>query len=200
MTAQLAATGRVVLFEGFKEHMLPFLDITPLMPPERLRWSRLLKRPLMDQATPGSKTVSSVFIDEVLPHPDCEVYGYYEDDIVEPGLVEDLPVDLRVRSSFYWVFIRSELDTEFTVAWRATHGQDWPFIAEMTPHPALLNLHQRYLQFWCSWCDHGAALSEAFDERLVAAGIPTITYYMGPNGGYEDVEEETTTADEAADA
>ena len=111
-------------------------------------------------------------------------------------------MDLRVRSSFYWVFIRSELDTECTDACRTTHGQDWPFIAEMTPHPALLNLHQRYLQFWCSWCDHGAALSEAFDERLAAAGIryPTITYYMGANGGYEDDEEETTTADEATDA
>ena len=156
----------------------------------------------MEQATPGSKTVSPVFIDEVLLHPDCEVYGYYEDDIVEPGLVEDLHVDLRARSSFYWVFIHSELDAQFTTAWRATHGQDWPFIAERAPHPALISLRRRYIQFWGAWSDHGAALSEAFDERFAAEGIiyPTITYYMGAKGGYEDDEEETTTADEATDA
>ena len=111
-------------------------------------------------------------------------------------------MDLRVRPSFFWVFIHSELDIEFAAAWRATHGQDWPFIAEMAPHPALISLRRRYMQFWDAWSDHGAALSGAFDERLAAAGIryPTITYYMGPNGGYEDVEEESTTADEATDA
>ena len=57
MTAQLAATGKVVLFEGFKEHVLPFLDITPIMPPERLRWSRLLKRPLMERMDDAERTI-----------------------------------------------------------------------------------------------------------------------------------------------
>ena len=80
MTAQLAATGKVVLFEGFKEHLLPFLDIAPLMPPERLRMSRLLKRPLMEGTTPNEESISQVFIEEVLPYPECDVEVQYNDD------------------------------------------------------------------------------------------------------------------------
>ena len=36
-----------------------FLDITAVMPPERLRWSRLLKRPVMHPAEQGESTIDT---------------------------------------------------------------------------------------------------------------------------------------------
>ena len=198
MTAQLAATGKVVLFEGFQEHMLPFLDITPLMPPERLRMSRLLKRPLMEGATPNA--ISHVFIGEVLPYPECDVEVQYNDDgdiYVATGPLGELLLDFPEQSSFFWVLIRSEMDREFGAVWRAMHGTDWPFVADRAVHPALINLHRRYVQFWCNWCGHGAAIMDAVDRRLAAEGrsVPTITCVMRAGG---EVAEEQAAEDEVA--
>ena len=33
MAGQLKAAGKLVLFHGFKEMLIPYLDIEPLMPP-----------------------------------------------------------------------------------------------------------------------------------------------------------------------
>ena len=200
MTAQLAATGKVVLFEGFKEHMLPFLDIPPLMPPERLRMSRLLKRPLMEGATPNEESISQVFIEEVLPYPECDVEVQYNDDgdiYVATGPLDELLLDFPEQSSFFWVLIRSEMDREFGAVWRAMCGTDWPFVADRAVHPALINLHRRYVQFWCNWCGHGAAIVEAVDRRLAAEGrsIPTITCVMRAGG---EVAEEQAAEGEVA--
>ena len=52
-----------------------FLDIGSAMPPERLRWSRILKRPLMAHAEPDDNILGAVNIDEVLPHKDARVGG-----------------------------------------------------------------------------------------------------------------------------
>ena len=47
----------------------PYLDISVLMPPMRLRWSRLLGRPMMERITVvaygGMAEVGPVFVDEV---------------------------------------------------------------------------------------------------------------------------------------
>ena len=202
MTAQLAATGKVVLFEGLKERLLPFLDITPLMPPERLRMSRLLKRPLMEGTTPNEESISQVFIEEVLPYPECDVEVQYNDDgdiYVATGPLDELLLDFPEQSSFFWVLLRSDLDREFGAVWRAMHGADWPFVADRTAHPALINLHRRYVDFWRRWCDHGAAIMEAFDGRLAAEcrSVPTITCVMRADAVGE-VAEEQATEDEAS--
>ena len=171
MAAQLAAAGKVVLFQGFKEMLMPYLDITPLMPPDRLRWSRLLGRPLMEGA--GQRTIAAVNTEEMRPYPECEVLWYYQDEDyvgVERGLVEDLPADA------FWVYLVSEGDDDFAAAWLLKHGHEWPFVADRQPHPALANLRRRYIRCWGDWNDHGAAIMEAFHNEYAA---PTTTYTFG---------------------
>ena len=54
-----------------------FLDIGSAMPPECLRWSRILKRRLMGHAEPNDNILGAVNIDEVLPYKDAQVGGNF---------------------------------------------------------------------------------------------------------------------------
>jgi hypothetical protein len=62
------------LFDGAAARIHGFLDITPLMPPARLKFSRLLGRPLMAEI--GCNCIASVTLDEAR-RLDCEVSGQH---------------------------------------------------------------------------------------------------------------------------
>ena len=125
-----------------------FLDITPVMPPERLRWSRLLKRPVMHPAEQEESCIGTIYIEEVLPYQEAQVGGqcvhHSESIIFVERSVADLPQRLH-RRDFYWgVQLHSELGRPFTEAWEAKYGYHWPRIAHKTIHPALARLFHRY--------------------------------------------------------
>ena len=170
MAAQLAAAGKVVLFEGLKEMLLPYLDVAPLMPPERLRWSRLLRRPLMEQA--GQSIIAAVSAEEMRPYPDCDVLWHHKDEDfvgVESGTADELPADA------FWVYMLSEGDEGFADEWRAKHGHPWPFVEHRQAHKALAHLRRRYMRSWADWTDHGGAIMEAFHDEYAA---PTTRFLL----------------------
>ena len=162
MAAQLMVTGKAVLYEGFKELLLPYLDISPLMPPVRLQYSKLLGRPLMDPAYQHQIAVS-VFVEEMLPHPDAVLTGHQEEFDPTPWRVDELAPSIRTRDAFYWVYLRADGDRDFADDWKARYGHDWPFVADGRPHPALANLYLRHRDFWSYWCNHGEAANIALD-------------------------------------
>ena len=171
MAGQLAAAGKVVLFQGFKEMLMPYLDITPLMPPDRLRWSRLLKRPVMEQN--DGDLICPTWPEEIRPYPECNVRWYcMYDDIIEVvcGTASELPEDA------FWVCIRGESDDDFAAAWLLKHGHDWPFVADRQPHHALANLRRRYMRFWGGWSDHGDAITDDFYTQY---DVPTTRFVIG---------------------
>ena len=175
MAGQLKAAGKVVLFQGFKEMLLPYLDIEPLMPPERLRWSRILGRPLMEQTMIQAcqTTIAAVMTEEMQPYPDCEVFGYHqEEDYVGNYQMrfDEIPEDP------FWLYIVSEGDDDFAAAWLLKHGHEWPFVVDRQPHPALANLHRRYMRCWGDWHEHGSAIMEAFHNEYT---FPTTRYTFG---------------------
>ena len=126
-----------------------FLDIKLVMPPERLRWSRLLKRPVMHPAEQEDRCVGTIYIEEVLPHEEAQVGGqrvYRSESIIfVERSVADLPQCLRCRDFFWGVHLYSERDRPFTEAWEAKCGHNWPRIAHNT---------NRYLDFEFNWSGH----------------------------------------------
>ena len=162
MAAQLMATGKELLFPGFKELLLSYLDISPLMPPVRLHYSKLLGRPLMDPAYQHQIAVS-VFVEEMLQHPDAVLMGHQEEFDPTPWRVDELPPSIRTRDAFYWVYLRADDDRDFADDWKARHGHDWPFVADGRPHHALTNLYLRHRDFWNYWSNHGEAADIALN-------------------------------------
>ena len=172
MAGQLKAAGKVMLFQGFKEMLIPYLDIAPLMPPERLRWSRILKRPLLEQSS-DEALICPIWPEEIRPYPQCDVRWYCKDgDIIEvaSGTASEMPEDA------FWVYIRGDGDEEFAAAWLLKHGHDWPFVADRQPHPALSKLRRRYMRFWGDWSDHGESI---VDEHYENYDLPVTTFVMG---------------------
>ena len=97
-----------------------FLDITPAMPAERLRWSRLLKRPVMHPAEQDESCVGTIYIEEVLPYEEAQVGGQCvhrsENIIFVHRSVANLPQRLRCRDFFWGMHLYSELDRPCTEA------------------------------------------------------------------------------------
>ena len=160
-----------------------FLDITPVMPPERLRWSRLLKRPVMHPAEQDESCVGTIYIEEVLSCQEAQVGGqcvhHGESIIFVERSVADLPQRLHGRDFYWGVQLHSELDRPFTEAWAAKYGHNWPRIAHKTIHPALARLFHRYLDFEFAWSGHAGDQALGFYDWLVEETIGSFREAVG---------------------
>ena len=147
------------LFAGAAAKIHEFLDIEPLMPPGRLRFSKLLGRPLMRYL--DCKCLEKEFLDN-LQDIDCTVAGEYGDRLyaatenkywqrlrVWSGHVSSAPRDL------VGVMITSDEDLDFGRKWYATYGNTWPFVeaGDEGPevHPAFAYLYPVYHQHIWVW-------------------------------------------------
>ena len=165
------------LFEGAEAKIFEFLDIEPLMPPARLRISKLLGRPVMDYVWCDCIPVS---LDE-MRSTDLEVHGQTGNVIrfrigrcdptlyldVWRGPARDAPADLvGVRL----VIDEGELedgsprpvDLAFEDAWSTRHHMPWPCLDSGEDHPALEPLVRRHREWLREW-------EEQFEDRIAAA-------------------------------
>ena len=139
----------------------PYLDPGSLMPPLRLRWSRILGRPMMDRVTVVAyggmaEVVGPVFIDEVAGQ-DCLVSGRHF-DAGRRDFLTNVPAATLAgnRDRFWYMRLMDPLyqDAQFEFAWRARYGLHWPMIAPATVHPVLARLYERFVAFHGTWVDH----------------------------------------------
>ena len=166
------------LFEGVEARIFEFLDVAPLMPPARLRFSKLLGRPLMEPVE--CHCVATVSLDEVRD-TEWEVHGQTGNEIrfaigeawprpyldVWCGLARDAPADL------VGVCLVSNEDWTFGAGWQARHGACWPAQALddfEIDHPAIEPLVRRYHEWQREW-------REQLDERLAAATVNRHAYW-----------------------
>ena len=122
------------------------------MPPARLRFSKLLGRPLMEPVE--CHCVAAVSPEEVRD-TEWEVHGQTGDVIrfavgeawprtyldVWCGLARDAPADL------VGVRLFSDEDREFGDAWCARHGAYWPSLIFEEGRPAIEPLIKRYREW-----------------------------------------------------
>ena len=136
------------LFMGAAAKIHEFLDIERLMPPGRLRFSKLLGRPLMRYL--DCKCLQREFLDN-LQDIDCTVAGEHGDRLyaatdnknwqrlrVWSGHVSTAPTDL------VGVTITSDEDLDFGRRWYAQYRYMWPWVNDgddgMEAHPAIAHL------------------------------------------------------------
>ena len=158
-----------------------FLDVASAMPPERLRWSRILKRPLMAHAEPDDNILGAVNIDEVLPYGDARVGGNCATSrriVFVHRSVASLPEHLRNPDWFWGVYIYSDGDRQFNAKWEAAHGYQWPFIADKRVHPGLEALYRKYMQFEREWSAHAGVCSSEFHEYLYQQELENIRIFL----------------------
>ena len=173
------------LFEGAEAKIFEFLDIEPLMPPARLRFSKLLGRPLTEPI--DCHCVAAVSLDEVRDMP-CELGGQYGHAIrfyfgmLEPipvldtwrGPARDAPADL------VGVCITTAEDIPFGDAWYATYKVQWPVIevtddCEEIIHPGLAHLCNRSEEFYKDWREQLDMRHDFANEHRTVYYRPTIT-------------------------
>ena len=175
--------------DDVKEHIIEYLDITPLMPPERLRWSRALGRPMMHTLYPrewvhsrrhqdprghvyAGDLIGCVYTDEVL-RLHCAVWGRRWDDVeaIEWVIVNtgDLaPTGAPVRDQLFEAHIIDThwADDAFAVAWFRRYGEPWPGINTDYNHPCLDDIVSNYHYGFCfDWSDHAQACEFAIWTR-----------------------------------
>ena len=161
------------LFEGFAARVYEFLDIEPLMPPGRLRFSKLLGRPMMDTLQCNCTGVAN--IDE-LRHMDCRVHGgsaFYLFRSTVPTSYRPWMGHVRDAPNLVGVRIISDEDADWGEAWYRRYNALWPEIADGEygiVHPALENLTAIHDDFEVEW---SAAADEAEYEE------PTTTRVFG---------------------
>ena len=171
------------LFEGFAARVHEFLDIEPLMPPGRLRVSKLLGRPITKSL--HCKCLDCEMLDD-LEGIDCTVAGEYGDRLY---MAQDNEGAQRLRTwsghvssaprDLVGVMIISDEDLEFGRNWYAKYGQAWPLVSGWDPevgtdeevHPALEYLDELYHQN--SRRDDWAS---SLMQRRHAAGLDGIWY------------------------
>ena len=171
------------LFEGFAARVHEFLDIEPLMPPGRLRFSKLLGRPITKSL--HCKCLDCEMLDD-LEGIDCTVAGEYGDRLY---MAQDNEGAQRLRTwsghvssaprGLVGVMIMSDEDLEFGRNWHAKYGQVWPLVSGWDPevgtdeevHPALDYLDELYHQN--SRRDDWAS---SLMQRRHAAGLDGIWY------------------------
>lgn len=158
-----------------------FLDVGRLMPPTRLRWSKVLGRPLLHKlyrqhVPPGplyrtereyvdyGDLVGAVLIEEVI-HLDCMIYGRlpskYGIGRVVQHTSELNPTD--VEQLFDVHIIDPEwTDNEFATTWYAKCGAEWPSVGEGRVHHGLCKLHGEYTGFELEWALRSQERERAF--------------------------------------
>jgi hypothetical protein len=176
------------LFDGAAAKIWEFLDVTPLMPPARLRFSKMLGRPLMGEI--GCNCCALVTLDEAR-RLDCEVAGQHGNLIhfligawpfpslaIWRGPARDAPADL------VGVCIVSSEDAEFGKAWLAKYEAPWPnhWIDDelvYDTHPDLLRLDKLYQARCQEW-------KIAKQRRLEAADLHPRVRHIPIDGNCPD--------------
>ena len=130
------------LFMGAAAKIHEFLDIEPLMSPEKLSLSKQLGRPLM-----GKLIHEAVCIEEVKTL-DCEVQGYY---VSTNGRRCSYEGDARSAPAIYDAKVRccaweNHNVKAFEMGWRVKYGNLLPYTRD-GPHPALQNLVSAHRAF-----------------------------------------------------
>ena len=146
------------LFRGAAAKIHEFSDIEPLMPPGRLRLSKLLGRPVMDDLTCNC-IIANI---EELRSLSCVVNGGmvewvdgFPESYTWTGPVIDAPDLVGVR-------IISDEDKKWGLAWYKKEGQNWPLTGDGTYPPAMEKLVDSYEEFYYDW---DTQMSEAdYDE------------------------------------
>jgi len=125
------------LFMGAAAKIHEFLDIEPLMPPGRLRLSKLLGRPLMRDLTCNCIIANIEELRRLLRRFSCVVNGgmvEWVDDFPESwswaGPVIDAPDLVGVR-------VISDEDKDWGLAWHKKEGVCWPLTGDGTYPVAL---------------------------------------------------------------
>ena len=170
------ATGKVLLFPGFKELLLPYLEFAPLMPPKRLQYSKLLGRPCMaDMELEGNdEYITPIFADEAM-YLACALECTWISTLGAP-MTGNLPsTALRdphdpvllhragpARDLIWTAIVVDDGDKDFNAAWIAKYSYPWPFVGEGTAHPALSNLLLEYDDFYLQWQTHSERLDDEF--------------------------------------
>ena len=147
------------------------------MPPERLRWSRTLRRPLISHAEPYDNSIGPVMISEVLEHEDARVGGnctHRNNILFICRPVRKLQPRHRSPDCFWGVYLYSDDDREFNASWEVTHGHRWPFIAGGGVHPALRRLYRKYQQFEREWSRHADESEMGFYDDLYQQQVDAI--------------------------
>jgi hypothetical protein len=134
-----------------------FLTIDEVMPPARLRWSRILNRPMLDRIhlTGDSDSLGPVFAEEVSGR-ECLV-SYRHLNAGRHETRNNVPAGIMGRDTFWYVRIVDPefLDLDFEFAWRGRYGLPWPMVDRTSPHPALRRLYDRFGAFYDDWILHG---------------------------------------------
>ena len=124
-----------------------YLTINQLMPPCRLRWSRALRRPLMerwwDQRTNydevGSCYIEELHVHEVLITGKMHLQGLYPQPVMELSSLHRGHTRAQI-----WDVVIIDPDFEdapYAEAWMHRYGAPWPFTGQGSVHPVLRNLH-----------------------------------------------------------
>ena len=125
-----------------------YLTIDQLMPPCRLRWSRLLGRPMM-----GS--TSRRLRDDIVGFVYIEELHTYEALIVGRLWADPRPHDVRQLSTLHRRHNRNQIwsvcivdpdfeDAPYMEAWRLRYGAPWPCVGPYRVHPVLSRLNSSY--------------------------------------------------------
>ena len=159
----------------------PYLSIDELMPPMRLRWSRILGRPLMGLVTERSTVmvygcagdvIGPVFIDEVMGRDSIIRYRRYDFDTLRCTWRYNVSALIEVGTrnecwSAQLIDIEYQ-DIPFEMAWRRRYRQRWPQIAPGVTHPVLRRLHARFCAFHNEWDEHNRDRDEmVFYRRML---------------------------------
>ena len=151
-------------FEGFGQAVLEFVgDPTPLMPPSRLRWSRLLHRPVMDPEDEEGDFEVQVLRGELIRFGDTQIqYTWRRNENALPTVTRG-PARAAPRHAWCVAVLNTHQDGDFFEAWRLEHNAEWPLVRTPLPstgrmtvtaeraHPQLADHVGNYLQFADAW-------------------------------------------------
>ena len=124
--AQLCKLGP---FGGFGQAVLEFIgDPTPYMPPSRLRWSRLLRRPVMDLEDTDGEFETQVLRAELIRFGDTQVqYVWRRSENALPTVTRG-PARAAPRHAWCVGVLSTRQDGDLFEAWRRTHNAEWPLV------------------------------------------------------------------------
>ena len=148
------------LFVGAAAKIREFLDIEPLMPPGRLRLSKLFGRAMIDDLQ--CDRVGWAFRNECR-NVDCEISGTRN----APGYVRWAGHASRAPNLVNITIVSGE-DREFGEAWFAKHNAPWPY-THYGIHPTIKRLESLIIppEEYYDWEESGYLYSE-YSEFHVA--------------------------------
>ena len=145
------------LFDGAAAKIYEYLDVSRLMPPERLALSQKLGRPLMSQRWHEAVSPAEVRMLE----PECEVEGQYLaprvwGQRVELGLCRyEGPAREKTRDLYGATFSCCDWEDRdqmmFYNNWEEQYGNRWPYTRD-GPHGALRDLISAHRAFGEAHC------------------------------------------------